>query len=554
MSNGNKMNPQLCFVRWGEIPGTHPEARLKPQWFQAGGALQSGFYLANDGGAAHEITVESFEIDSSVLAQSKPLARIKERGEGFALVWLEGSDDNWDLLGAMAKASDAKYGGSMYRPDFSVPVNVTYRDAENNWYRSSAKLTYIRSQGRLEFGASAHETCKRASVTEARAAGGGSVKHLSDEAQARLNLRAGMGLQAISDAFRAYGEKIGAPEWASYDYGETARFVEFFVTTAKELVEAHLQEYGHPTADAWPSIAQEVLRRIKNAVSEQPPLPKMVHTYPWRPSELFGRQDFLEAMLAMISSHFPQPEAESSKVEPTVALPDASSPANYPQAVKVAQNPQTAAPPAFSDDKKPDLSGAVNRAPTGRGHMSGACAFRRQEDMWSLMFNGKSVMLKHLLGFVYIVELLRTPRKEIEALALASRYTASAVVGMTQIVSGGIEMADEQAIQQVQHTLNEKRAQMSSLKNDKNWPRKGELKGEIEQLEKYLKEARRAEGVRRKTGGTMNRARTAVTNAIHRAFRKIRTVHPDLAAHLEQSIRTGSVLAYMPEELPDWEF
>jgi hypothetical protein len=103
----------------------------------------------------------------------------------------------------MAKASDTKYGGSMYRPDFSVPVSVTYRDAQNNWYRSSAKLTYIRSQGRLEFGASAQETCKRASIPEATADGGGGAKHLSDEAQGRLNLRAGMGLQAISDAFRA---------------------------------------------------------------------------------------------------------------------------------------------------------------------------------------------------------------------------------------------------------------------------------------------------------------------------------------------------------------
>ena len=134
-----------------------------------------------------------------------------------------------------------------------------------------------------------------------------------------------MRLQAISDAFRAYGTKIGAPEWASYDYGETARFVEFFVTTAKDLVETHLQEYGQPPADAWPSIADAVLRRIKNAVSEEPPLPQMVHTYPWRPSELFGRQDFLESMLVMISSHFPKPEGESIKAEPTIALPAASS-------------------------------------------------------------------------------------------------------------------------------------------------------------------------------------------------------------------------------------
>lgn len=115
----------------------------------------------------HEITVEGFEFEPAVSARSKTIARIAEKGTGFALVWLEGVKKKWDLLGAMAKASDAKYGGSMYGPDFSVPVNVTYRDAEGNWYRSTAKLTYIRSQGRLEFGASAHETCKRPRPTVA---------------------------------------------------------------------------------------------------------------------------------------------------------------------------------------------------------------------------------------------------------------------------------------------------------------------------------------------------------------------------------------------------
>jgi hypothetical protein len=124
MSNDNKMVPQLCFVRWGEIPGTHPDALLKPQWSHADDAWQSGFYLANDGGPPHEITVESFEIEPAVSARSKTLARIAEKGTGFVLVWLEGAGHKWDLLGAMAKASDAKLGGSLYRPDFSVPVNV----------------------------------------------------------------------------------------------------------------------------------------------------------------------------------------------------------------------------------------------------------------------------------------------------------------------------------------------------------------------------------------------------------------------------------------------
>jgi hypothetical protein len=38
-------------------------------------------------------------------------------------------------------------------------VSVTYRDADSLcWYRSSARLTFIRSQSRISFGATAHDT------------------------------------------------------------------------------------------------------------------------------------------------------------------------------------------------------------------------------------------------------------------------------------------------------------------------------------------------------------------------------------------------------------
>ena len=151
--------PQVCFESWGDVPADDPGALpLGSGSPILGKFLQKGFHLVNDGGAAHEITVETFEIEQSVRARSKTLRRIAEKGKGFAYVWLEGyppwshANAKWDLVGAMARASDAKYGNAMYRPDYSVEVSVVYRDADRFWHRSTAEMNYIGSQGRIEFG------------------------------------------------------------------------------------------------------------------------------------------------------------------------------------------------------------------------------------------------------------------------------------------------------------------------------------------------------------------------------------------------------------------
>jgi hypothetical protein len=155
--------PQVCFERWGDVPADDPLARrLESGSSNLGEILQKGFHLVNDGAVAHEITVENFEIEPSVLARSKTLARIPEKGQGFAYVWLEGyspwthASGKWDLIGAMARASDAKFGETLYKPGYTVQVSVTYRDAHGRWYRSTAPMTYIQSQGRIEFGPTTH--------------------------------------------------------------------------------------------------------------------------------------------------------------------------------------------------------------------------------------------------------------------------------------------------------------------------------------------------------------------------------------------------------------
>jgi len=145
--------PRVAFREWGRIPDDHSVP------IRAG---QAGFSLANDGGAAYEVTVEGFVIRASVTARGETISRIAGHGDAFALVWLEGfsplaiATAKWDLLGAMRDAagqSTGLYGG----PDYSIDVSVTYRNADGSWwFRSMSRLTYIRSQDRLALGPTTH--------------------------------------------------------------------------------------------------------------------------------------------------------------------------------------------------------------------------------------------------------------------------------------------------------------------------------------------------------------------------------------------------------------
>lgn len=48
---------------------------------------------------------------------------------------------------------------------------------------------------------------------------------------------------------------------------------------------------------------------------------------------------------------------------------------------------------------------------------------------------------------------------------------------------------------------------------------------------------------------TTERARKAVTARIRDAIERIRTEHPELAAHLDRAVRTGVACRYQPEDV-----
>jgi hypothetical protein len=146
--------PQICFVTWGPMPDDLNVPLC---------VGQTGFHLANDGIAAHEVSIADFEIESGVWAKAAMIARIEEKGDGFAFVWRRDFPgfaiytEKWNLLGSMAAAAAKKPASEIPQSEYRVKVSAIYRDSFNVWYRSQADLIYIPTQRCLTFGATTQE-------------------------------------------------------------------------------------------------------------------------------------------------------------------------------------------------------------------------------------------------------------------------------------------------------------------------------------------------------------------------------------------------------------
>jgi hypothetical protein len=175
--------------------------------------------------------------------------------------------------------------------------------------------------------------------------------------------------------------------------------------------------------------------------------------------------------------------------------------------------------------------------------------FRKQDNVWTICFERKTVFVPHLKGLGYIAELLRRPGLGIEAAKLAGAWEEPA----TFAPQPGLQMADEPTLKEVHAELDRKKAELAALaKND--WVRRGSLNEEIAKLEEYLSEVEDHRGQARKVVGTAQRSRTAVTNAINRAIDQLSAPHPALGRHLKESIKTGIAVIYAPAEVLDWQF
>lgn len=197
--------------------------------------------------------------------------------------------------------------------------------------------------------------------------------------------------------------------------------------------------------------------------------------------------------------------------------------------------------------------------------------FRREGDVWRIIYAGLSISLRHSTGLAYIGQLLMNPNQEIHAamieVAVAGtpaplpsptdkgqnwpeddEYESSASTSETVPVGSYL---DQQALKEYDQRITAAKEELEEAKTNNDTARIESLKREINIL---TKEAAHGTGLhgQLRHGGDGERARQAVSKATNRALKTIKKKHPALWQHLNSSLKIGEYLSYRPEKPISW--
>jgi len=185
--------------------------------------------------------------------------------------------------------------------------------------------------------------------------------------------------------------------------------------------------------------------------------------------------------------------------------------------------------------------------------------FRREGEYWTVGFAGRTCRVRDAKGLTYVALLLRHPRKPLHVSELvslggggadvsAATESSTGAVGESRLGLGDAgEVLDSQAKAQYRRRLDELRLELEQARSFNDAGRIERAQREIEFLTQELAAAVGLGGRDRRVGSAVERARVNVTRSIGRAVERIAEVHPELAAHLSETIRTGTFCSYLPD-------
>ncbi len=180
--------------------------------------------------------------------------------------------------------------------------------------------------------------------------------------------------------------------------------------------------------------------------------------------------------------------------------------------------------------------------PVGRG-----AGWLHEGEFWSLSYDGATVRLKDAKGLADLATLLAMPGREVHVLDLVSRESGT---GPREGDLG--EQIDPQARAAYRTRLAELEDEIDAASVDSDRGRLEQATAERDFLVSELAGALGLGGRARRTGDPAERARKAVSTRIKLAIDRVGRVHPTLAAHLRNSVRTGVFCSYQPERPVTW--
>jgi len=169
--------------------------------------------------------------------------------------------------------------------------------------------------------------------------------------------------------------------------------------------------------------------------------------------------------------------------------------------------------------------------------------FKKDGDVWTLSFEGKTVHLPGLKGFNDLALLLSRPMHEIHC---------SELMDLPVTVVTEEYALDEKAKREYRNEIRRLQEEIDEAEEMNDSERVASLRESLDQILDHLSSVTDIYGRPRKLGSVTEKTRSAVTWRIRNAIKKIAQVHPALGAHLTNSIKTGTYCCYSPEKPVQW--
>lgn len=182
--------------------------------------------------------------------------------------------------------------------------------------------------------------------------------------------------------------------------------------------------------------------------------------------------------------------------------------------------------------------------------------------MWMVRFDGKLTVLDGgLKGAAFIHYLIRRPGREIPVVQVLADIAGAerppvdmGAEGLSVASADTGELVDKQTIAACKREYESLSAEIAEARKNRDRGRVEQLEGRIGQIADYLSGALGLGSRARKGSNDVARIRKRIARVIGIAVEKIRESDPALAAHLQNSISTHSVMSYKPERPIDWAF
>ena len=184
-------------------------------------------------------------------------------------------------------------------------------------------------------------------------------------------------------------------------------------------------------------------------------------------------------------------------------------------------------------------------SPSAAGGHHRLAVLRREQRAWTVTCGSEMATVPDSKGWRDLAVLLSRPDTDVHVLELAQALVQDASAGA---------VADRTAIDAYRHRLVELEQDRAEAERDNDPERLHLIDNEHEAVLAQLKNATGLSGRQRQLGTTASeRARKAVSARIRDAIRRLEPSAPQLAAHLDRAVITGTWCRYRSQGAPSWQ-